>query len=97
MSTTQEEIPVRMVSMVGAKDRAPYVIMTIGDARPLTFNSEKAKEIGSMLIETAMAADGDAFLAEWAVKDVGCDDPTAAQLIRAFRDWRVRRGERGGQ
>lgn len=96
MSEGEQEILVRVVSMFGHQTRQPYVVLTVGDAQPLTFTSEKAKEIGSMMIETAMAADADAFLAEWAVEATGCGDAGAASLIREFRTWRYRRAEQGG-
>jgi hypothetical protein len=92
----EPEIPVRIVSMFGHQTRQPYVVLTVGDAKPLTFTSEKAKEIGSMLVETAMASEADAFLAEWAVEATGCGNQGAVSLIREFRAWRQRRAERGG-
>lgn len=91
MSADEVEIPVRVVSMFGHQTRQPFVVLTVGDAKPLTFTSDKAKEIGSMLIETAMASEADAFLAEWAVEATGCGDQGAASLIREFRAWRSRR------
>lgn len=87
----EQEIPVRVVSMFGHQTRQPFVVLTVGDAKPLTFPSEKAKEIGSMLIETAMASEADAFLAEWVAEATGCGDQGAASLIREFRTWRQRR------
>lgn len=97
MSDEEAEIPVRVVSMFGHQTRQPYVVMTVGDTKPLTFTSDKAKEIGAMLVETAMAAEADAFLAEWAIQATGCGDQGAASLIREFRAWREGRADRGGQ
>lgn len=92
-----DEIRVSVVSMFGARTRQPLVVLTVGDAKPLTFTSDKAKEIGAMLIETAMASEADAFVHDWLRDRLGADEQQTGQILVEFRQWRQKRADRGGQ
>lgn len=91
---SDDEIQIRVVSMYGHEGRQPLVVLTIGD-HMTTLAADKAKEIGGMLIETAMAADADAFIFEYAAESRS--DQAAVRTLRAFREWRQQRADRGGQ
>ena len=91
----EEEIRVSAVSMYGHNTREPLVVLTIGDSKPVMLTADKAKEIGGMLIETAMASDADAFLFEFT--DESRSEQAAVRMLRAFREWRQKRRDRGAQ
>lgn len=48
-----------------------------------------------MFLETAEAAEQDAFMRDFVMKRVGGNEAAAAGLIQDFRKWREARGKKG--
>ena len=82
-------------SMVSYRTREPMVSIywpTNQDAAQLT--PEAARRFALSIIESAEAAEQDAFLIAWGTTKIGLDDGRAAQILNDYRNWRVeRRGE----
>lgn len=81
------ESEITMVSQVNAGDGSPAVCLQWGE-HILHMESATAKRHGLAIIETAMAADADAFLFAWVKDVVGADPEKAAGLLMDFRRWR---------
>lgn len=88
----QKELWVK--SIYGAKARQPFVELHFQDT-VIQLEPDKAREVARMLCESAEAAEQDAFLFEWAIKDAGCSEGGAASLIHQFRKWRDERNGKG--
>lgn len=84
----QKELWVK--SIYGAQARQPFVGLHFQDT-VIQLEPEKAREVARMLFEAAEAAEQDAFLFEWAVKDAGVSEGGAASLLHQFRKWREER------
>lgn len=91
-----EQIPVLVTSMYGYQTRQPYVTLVIGEV-VTHLTPDQAREVGAMLVEVSMAADADAFLFEFVREELKADERYAGLLLRSFREWRQKRGDRGGQ
>jgi hypothetical protein len=83
------ESEITMVSQVNAGDGSPAVCLQWGE-HILHMESTTAKRHGLAILETALAADADAFLFAWVRDVVGAEPEKAAQLLMDFRRWRDR-------
>lgn len=90
----QKELWVK--SIYGWKASQPFVELHFEDV-VVQLEPDKAREVARMLCESAEAAEQDAFLFEWAVKDAGVSEGGAASLLHQFRKWREERNEKGNR
>ncbi len=80
----------RIESGYGGKTKQPFVSLLYSDT-VIQVSPPKAREIALMLLESAEAAEQDAFLMEWAQEEVNTGEQGAARLLNEFRLWRKRR------
>jgi hypothetical protein len=81
------ESEITMVSQVNAGDGSPAVCLQWGE-KILHMQSATAKRHGLAILETALAADADAFLFQWLKDEGGAEPEKAAGLLMDFRRWR---------
>lgn len=81
------ESEITMVSQVNSRDGSPAVLFRWGE-HVLVMESSTAKRHGLAVLETALAADADAFLFQWVQEAVGAEPEKAAMLLMDFRRWR---------
>lgn len=82
-------------SVFGALTGQPMVKLSFA-GRSTTVSSDDARTIARDIIDTAHAADADAFLVDFLREKLGLDTPAAVAMLREFRDWRIARSERDG-
>jgi hypothetical protein len=80
-------------SVFGALTGQPLVKLSFA-GRSTTVSSDDARAIAKDIIDTAHAADGDAFLMDFLREKLGLDTQRAVAMLREFRDWRIERSER---
>ena len=76
-------------SMVSYKTRKPMVSIywpSTQDAAQMT--PDEVRTFALSLLQSAEAAEQDAFLMDFATKKLGVDDAGGAQLVNEFREWR---------
>lgn len=84
-----EELIFMVTTGYGWKHRQPFVNVTVGAKDfHVQMSPAEARDLALNLLESAEAAEQDAFLFEWAQKEVGVDDAGAATLLAEFRKWR---------
>lgn len=84
-----------VTSMVGANDGAPMVRLSWGPvAGELT--PAEARAHGSLMYESAEAAETDALLFEWVATELKGDKRAGAVLVHKLRNARLLRREREG-
>ena len=83
-----DEIRVHVTSGYGARTRRGFVSVTFEDRRAIQLSSAEARRVAGLLLDTAGAADADAFLMAFMQQVVGVDEGQAAQLMLRFREWR---------
>lgn len=81
-------------SVYGALTQQPMVKLSFA-GRSTTVSSEDARAIARDIIDTAHAADADAFLVDFLRGTIGLDGATAVSMLGHFRDWRIARSEGG--
>lgn len=85
-----------VVSGFGYNTQQPFVEVIIRPHEVQTqMSPAKAREIAGMLLQAAEAAEGDAFMMNFAKERIGLDESKAAQILLDFRKWRERRAEAG--
>ena len=75
-------------SNYGGNSRKPYVGIEVDGALLTQLPPETARALGYNLILSAEAAEQDAFMVEFAEKEIGVPLPQAAQILGLFREWR---------
>jgi len=75
-------------SNYGGNSRKPYVGIEVDGALLTQLPPETARALGYNLILSAEAAEQDAFMVEFAEKEIGVPLPEAAQILVLFREWR---------
>jgi hypothetical protein len=81
------EREITMVSQVNSRDGSPAVLFRWGE-HVLIMDSRTAKRHGRAVLETALAAEAEAFLFRWMQAKVGTPPEEAARLLVDFRRWR---------
>lgn len=88
----QEHINFLVTSGYGWKHRQPFISVTVGAKDfHVQMSTDEARDLAMNLIQAAEAAEQDAFLFEWAQREVGVNDKQAAGLLSEFRKWREER------
>lgn len=80
-------------AVYGAATRQPLVKVLFGKSDMLV-DCDTARAMGKQLIETAMAAEADAFLVEFLSEKVEMPKAVAVRILSDFRDWRVEREQK---
>ena len=80
-------------AIYGALTGQPLVKLSFA-GRSTIIDSDSARQIAKEIIDTAHAADGDAFIVEFFRDVVGMDNAAAIGMLAKFRDWRIERSER---
>jgi hypothetical protein len=76
----------------GQNTHEPYVeVNWPTDSGSIQLNPDEARLIARMIIEAAEAADQDAFLVAFIMRDIGLSFEQAAQIIPRFAAWRRER------
>lgn len=91
-----EERELWINSIYGSKARQPFVEFHYQDT-VIQLAPEKARKVAMMLLESAEAAEQDAFLTEWAEKECGAGEEGAVKLLFFFREWREKRRNDAGE
>ncbi len=81
-------------AVYGAATRQPLVKVLFGKSDMLV-DCDTARTMGGQLIETAMAAEADAFLVEFLTAKVDMPPAVAVRILGEFRQWRVDREQNG--
>lgn len=81
-------------SVFGALTAQPMVKLSFA-GRSTTVSSDDARAIATDIIDTAHAADADAFLVDFLRDKLGLATPQAVTMLGEFRDWRIARSEDG--
>lgn len=76
-------------AMYGMKTQGPLVKIKWGD-KEMIVTTKDAKRIAYDLLDTAHAADGDAFIVHYMQNKVGLPIEGAVAVLKDFRDERVR-------
>ena len=76
-------------AIYGMKTKGPLVRIAWGDKNMMVTTTD-AKRIAYDLLDTAHAADGDAFMVHYMQNKVGLPLEGAVQVLADFRDERVR-------
>lgn len=87
----ESEIIFEVQSIYGAETNEPYVNIKVLDV-DIQVSPSKAREMALMLLESAEAAEQDAFLYQFASKNLG-DKDAAAMLIVLYRKERQAKWE----
>lgn len=75
----------------------PFVQLIMGEEVIAQMSVEQARDHGHAIIESAEAAEQDAFIVDWVKVHMGLGDAQAAGLLQDYRAWRmVRTGKRSG-
>lgn len=77
-------------AMYGAKSKQPLVKINWGD-KEMVVHTKDAKRVAYDLLDTAHAADGDAFIFDWLQEKLDVPIEKAATILAEFRDYRVRK------
>jgi hypothetical protein len=85
-----EQTPVTIQSMYGARTKTPMVIVQIEDRKALMWSTSDARKIAHMLLEAAETAEQDGFIVEHFMEEFELSEEQAALMLRAFRDHRER-------
>lgn len=84
-----------METIYGIPSRQPSVKLTFRDEET-RMSTEDARRLAADIIDTAHAADADAFLVEFLQEKAGLELEKAAHILLDFRQWRVDRAESNG-
>ncbi|HET9304844.1 MAG TPA: hypothetical protein VFO46_02345 [Candidatus Sulfotelmatobacter sp.] len=75
----------------------PFIQLIRGEKVISQMSAEQARDHAQAVLESAEAAEQDAFLIDFARNQMGLEMPDAARLLMAFREYRQKRtGKRGG-
>lgn len=77
------------------KNGEPFVQLLLDEEPISQFTPEEARNFGQLFMETAEAAEQDAFMVDFMQKRVGVDFELVMQVIVDFRQWREARGKKG--
>lgn len=87
-----DEINIIVTSGFGHRTREPYVQMLCHAKDFMTqMSPADARDLAMNLLTAADAAEGDAFLVTFAMRQIGLDEQAAAKIMFAFREWRRQR------
>lgn len=75
-------------SNYGGNSRKPYVGIEVDGELLTQLPPETARALGYNLILSAEAAEQEAFMVDFAEKEIGVPLPEAAQILGLFREWR---------
>jgi len=78
-------------SMYGAKSKNPIVRIQYGDFLDVMVAPGDARDLASNLLQSAEAAEVDAFLVEFIAKVTDKPVEESAIVLREFREWRNER------
>lgn len=85
-----------VTSLYGYQSRRALVHLAIDAVDwDVMMSPQDARSLAANLLVAADASEGDAFLVDFAKKEIGVDDQGAAILLRQFRQWRD--GQEGGR
>lgn len=73
----------------------PFVQLFLDEEPISQFTVEEARQFALVFMETAEAAEQDAFMRDFVLKRIGGNEAAAAGLIQDFRKWREARGKKG--
>jgi hypothetical protein len=73
----------------------PFVQLFLDEEPISQFTVEEARNFALVFLESAEAAEQDAFMRDFILKRVGGTEVVAAGLIQDFRKWREARGKKG--
>lgn len=90
-----EEREVWVQSGYGGNTKKPFVAFHYQDV-VIQLDPEKAREIAMMLLESAEAAEQDAFMVEFAGEECGTTEQGAVSILAHYRGWRERRRGNAG-
>lgn len=76
-----------ITSNFGNASRLPFVEMKLNGERVTTFLPDKAREVASMLVHAAEAAEQDAFIFGY-FKNLDLDDSQCAMVMLEYRHFR---------
>lgn len=76
-------------SLYGYNTGQPAVSLKIDGVEVSQMSPAKAREVAMMLLISAEAAVGDAFIFSFLTERIQADTRQAAGLLREFRDWRI--------
>lgn len=89
---SDELINIIVTSGFGHRTREPYVQMLCHAKDFMTqMSPADARDLAMNLLMAADAAEGDAFMMDFAMKKIGLDERRAAQILMDFREWRRQR------
>ena len=83
-------------ALYGAQCRQPLVELRYQDLS-VQLSPEDARELAMSLLQTAEAAEQDAFLVEWSQQEVHATLTEAVGLLEGFRKWREARADKLGR
>jgi hypothetical protein len=86
-----DESTIGVESMVAARNKEPYVVLTWGERRA-QLTPYEASQHALAILEAAVNAEQDAFLTDFMLTKVGTDEVRAAMMIKEFREWRQETG-----
>lgn len=96
MSDEEKEIPLWHQSGMNLRGE-PFVQLLQGESVIGQMSAEQAREHAQAILESAEAAEQDAFMFDFAKTQIGLDDQSAMRLIMAFREYRAKTtNKRGG-
>jgi hypothetical protein len=67
----------------------PFVQLIRGETVIAQMSAEQARDHARAILESAEAAEQDAFMVAWLKKKLGVDEATAMQVLIDFRNYRV--------
>ena len=81
-------------SIVSQATREPFVKLSWDTTtQQAQLTPEQARQLSSAILESAEAAEQDAFLIWFLTKKIGSDDALATATLREYRKWREERNE----
>lgn len=91
---SEEEKRVWVQSIVSGKDLEPYVQISLDEQMIAQLTPEEARQVARHILETANAAELDAFFVEFLQEMVGVRGNPITIALSDFRKWREERGMR---
>lgn len=85
-----EQVIIRSEAVYGARTRQALVKVTLGKEN-IMMSTNDAKKLAYDLLDTAHAADGDAFLMDWLRDRLDVEEQQSAVILKEFRDHRIRK------
>lgn len=85
-----EDVIIHSEAIYGARTKQALVKITLGK-ESLMMSTADAKKLAYNLLDTAHAADGDAFLMDWLRERLQIEENQSGMILNEFRQHRIRK------